>query len=759
MKKKFLKFKNGRNSKNNKQKTPCLNPEMKGDIAALFCFALSLVVFLSFLGIAGGLGESFFKIIRSLFGWGFFLAPIILILIGWTFLKSKKETEISNSSAELQAGEFFSQKAVLIGIALFILSFLALGNIFFPPEEIILRASAGQGGGYLGLIFSFPLIKLLGRWASLVVLFAVNIIAVLITFNISLKNLASGFGIFLNRLPFFKTKKIAFKGGEDDEENEEEIKKKEEPVESEQERISGWKKIIRKIKPDFKIKPISSEKIEEENLPEEKNIEEKFIIPEEKKTDYKLPPIDLLDGGIEKPTSGNIKVNTEIIQKTLENFGIEIEMGEVSVGPTVTQYTLRPSNGVKLSKITSLQNDLSLALAAHPIRIEAPIPGKSLVGIEIPNKAAAIVRLKNLLESVQLKKNFSTLAFPLGQGTSGESVIVDLARMPHLLVAGATGSGKTIYINNLILSLLFRNAPRDLKLILIDPKRVELVLYNGIPHLLSPVIIKPDKAINSLVWAITEMERRYDSFSETASRDIISYNQKVLKKSLKNDYKKLPYIVIVIDELADLMATHGREMEASIVRLAQMARATGIHLVVSTQRPSVEVLTGLIKANITSRIAFECASLIDSRTILDMAGAEKLLGRGDMLYQSADISKPKRIQGAYISEEEVKRVVDFIRDQSFEDEIEEIPEKITEEISENGIPVSNEIIDDELYEDAKEVITAAGKASASLLQRRLRIGYARAARLLDLLEEQGVIGPSNGAKPREIIEPENKQDL
>ena len=753
-KKKFLNFKSGRNSK---QKTPCLNPETKGDIVALFCFALSLVIFLSFLGIAGGLGESFFKIIRSLFGWGFFLAPIILILIGWTFLKTKKETEISDLPAE----DFFSQKAVLIGIILFVLSFLALGNIFFHPEEIISRASAGQGGGYLGLIFSFPLIKLLGRWASLVVLFAVNIIAILITFNISLKNLTSGFRSFLNRLPFFKTKTIAFENDEgkeyDDKKNEEEIKKPEE--QNETERVSGWKKIMKKIKPNFKIKPISSENLEEEeNLPEEENIEEEFAVSEEKKADYKLPPIDLLDGGIEKPTSGNIKVNTEIIQKTLENFGIEIEMGEVSVGPTVTQYTFRPTSGVKLSKITGLQNDLALALAAHPIRIEAPIPGKSLVGIEIPNKTAAIVRLRNLLESEQLKKNFSTLAFPLGKGTSGESVIVDLARMPHLLVAGATGSGKTIYINNLILSLLFRNTPRDLKLILIDPKRVELVLYNGIPHLLSPVIIKPDKAINSLVWAITEMERRYDSFSETASRDIISYNQKVLKKNVKGDYKKLPYIVIVIDELADLMATHGREMEASIVRLAQMARATGIHLVVSTQRPSVEVLTGLIKANITSRIAFECASLIDSRTILDMAGAEKLLGHGDMLYQSADLSKPRRIQGAYISEEEVKRVVDFIRDQSFEDEIEEIPEKITEEISENGIPVSNEIIDDELYGDAKEVVILADKASASLLQRRLRIGYARAARLLDLLEEQGVIGPPNGAKPREILEIKNEQN-
>ena len=284
--------------------------------------------------------------------------------------------------------------------------------------------------------------------------------------------------------------------------------------------------------------------------------------------------------------------------------------------------------------------------------------------------------------------------------------------------------------------------------ILIDPKRVELVLYNGIPHLLSPVIVKPEKAVNSLNWAITEMERRYDLFSETGSRDIISYNQKTAKENFKSDYKKLPYIVIIIDELADLMATHGREIEGSIVRLAQMARATGIHLIVSTQRPSVEVLTGLIKANITSRIAFECASIVDSRTILDMAGAEKLLGNGDMLYQSANVSRPRRIQGAYISEEEVKRVVNFIKEQSFEEETEDIDKTIQEKdfLSESG-----RIIDDELYEDAKEVVLSAGKASASLLQRRLRIGYARAARLLDFLEEQGVIGPADGAKPREIL--------
>jgi len=436
-------------------------------------------------------------------------------------------------------------------------------------------------------------------------------------------------------------------------------------------------------------------------------------------------------------------------------------MGEVFVGPTVTRYTLKPAEGVKLSRIVALQNDLSLALAAHPIRIEAPIPGQSLVGIEIPNKQKLIVRLQNLLNNNKFLES-DLLTFPLGRDVSGSPVYVDLAKMPHLLVAGSTGSGKSITIHSLICSLLYKNTPETLKFILIDPKRVELSAYNKLPHLISETITNPKKTISALRWAVNEMDERYNELLANNVRDISTYNQKMMKE------KKplMPYIVIVIDELADLMVAFGREIEAAIVRLAQMARATGIHLIVSTQRPSVEVVTGLIKANITSRIALQVASQVDSRTILDMAGAERLLGRGDMLYLSGDTSKPIRIQGIFISEGEVQKIVKYIvehnKDYEFNDEeqldFDKALEKQMEEISLNN-NYADSLEMDELYPEAYKVVVTTQKASASFLQRRLRVGYARAARLLDLLEEHGVIGPGDGAKPREVLIKTNASQL
>jgi len=451
-------------------------------------------------------------------------------------------------------------------------------------------------------------------------------------------------------------------------------------------------------------------------------------------------PLTLLNGKPGKPTSGDIKGNQHIIRKTLENFGIEVEMGEVSVGPTVTQYTLRPAEGVKLTQITTLQNDLSLALAAHPIRIEAPIPGQSLVGLEVPNKQVAIVNLKEVFEGEAYRNKKSDLSIALGKDVAGHCWIADLDTMPHLLIAGATGSGKTVCINTVIISLLFQNSPADLRFIMVDPKRVELPLYNGVPHLLTPVITEIPKTINALKWTIREMERRFDLLSKMGKRNIQTYNREVAEK--------MPYLVFIIDELADLMATSSSEVEGLIVRLAQMARAVGIHLILATQRPSVEVITGLIKANITSRIAFSVASLVDSRTILDMSGAEKLLGRGDMLYTSAELSKPKRLQGAFVADEEIKKIVDHLKKQGVPDYNEEIVEK--QPGGSSGASWDYDSDGDELMDEAKEAILQAGKASASLLQRRLKIGYARAARLLDLLEDQGLIGPVDGAKPREV---------
>jgi len=456
-----------------------------------------------------------------------------------------------------------------------------------------------------------------------------------------------------------------------------------------------------------------------------------------------------------QPTSGDIKANINIIKRTLENFGIEVEMAEVSVGPTVTQYTLRPAQGVKLSRITALQNDLSLALAAHPLRIEAPIPGRSLVGIEIPNRSVILVRLRSLLERPTFKEAPSSLTFVLGRDVAGNPMFADLAQMPHLLVAGATGTGKTIALNNIIVSLLYRNFPQTLKFIMIDPKRVELISYDNIPYLLTPVITQADKAIGALHWAVGEMERRFEILQGAAKRNIDAYN-----KGLAAEQKdqKLSYIVIIIDELADLMATRGRDVEAAIVRLAQMSRAVGIHLVVSTQRPSVEVITGLIKANITSRMAFQVASQIDSRTILDMAGAEKLLGNGDMLFLAGNSAKPRRLQGAYLSDKEIKKVADYFRKISSPEYNEELVISRSAAAEKSlGLGLTGLETDDELYQEAKKVIVKAGKASASLLQRRLRIGYARAARLLDLLEEKGVVGPVDGAKPREVFIDEGEE--
>jgi len=465
------------------------------------------------------------------------------------------------------------------------------------------------------------------------------------------------------------------------------------------------------------------------------------------------PPLSLLEGDRGKPGVGDIKANANLIKRTLLNFGIVVEMDEISIGPSVTRYALKPAEGVKLSRILALQNNLELALAAHPVRIEAPIPGKSLVGIEIPNTLKSIVGLGSLVSDEQYTRSALPLLVSLGRDIAGRSQFANLGRMPHLLIAGATGSGKSVTIHAIVTSLLFRNPPENLKFIMIDPKRVELTMYNNIPHLLTPVITDPKKAILALKWVAKEMERRYDILEKSSARDIDSYHQNT------KDDKSIPFIVIIIDELADLMQSYPRELEAAVVRLAQMSRAVGIHLILSTQRPSVNIITGLIKANIPARIALQVSSQIDSRTILDAAGAEKLLGSGDMLFLSGEMSKPLRIQSAYISEKEVKAVTKYLSD-TYADELQS-------EINFSSENTSNAIFsatleeddsysgdDDELYEEARETVILAGKASTSFLQRKLRIGYARAARLVDMLEERGVVGAGSGAKAREVIDRE-----
>lgn len=498
--------------------------------------------------------------------------------------------------------------------------------------------------------------------------------------------------------------------------------------------------------------------------PRDKVAEESAALVTVSDPNWKAPSVELLEKKQSPADAGDVQQNAQIIKDTLSEFNIEVEMEGANIGPKVTQYTLRPPSGVKLGRITALETNIALNLAAQSLRMEAPIPGQKAVGIEVPNRKAADVRLHSILTSPQWMKGGEPLQFAIGKDIAGQATLGELNKMPHLLIAGQTGSGKSVMINTLLTSLLYHNSPSEMKLILVDPKQVEMAPYEDIPHLLTPVITEPEKTISALKWAVNEMQRRYTLLAEHKVRDIQTYNRSMQSASKKVTVQDedgipqehhdgaMPYIVIVIDELADLMMAAARDVEALIVRLAQKARAVGIHLVLATQRPSVDVITGLIKANVPARIAFTVASQIDSRTILDQIGAEKLLGQGDMLLLTASMSKPKRIQGAWVTDEEVIKITDHLRQQSppqYNDDV------VSQPVSLNGkggvVMDFNETGDDDMYRDAVRVVIDSGKASASLLQRRLRVGYARAARLIETMEEQGIIGAADGARPRDVL--------
>jgi len=503
------------------------------------------------------------------------------------------------------------------------------------------------------------------------------------------------------------------------------------------------------------------------STPRDKVAEESAALVTVSDPNWEAPSVDLLEKKQSPADAGDVQQNAQIIKDTLSEFNIDVDMEGANIGPKVTQYTLKPPSGVKLTRITQLETNIALNLAAQSLRIEAPIPGQKAVGIEVPNRKAADVRLHSILTSPQWKGNSEPLKFAIGKDISGQATLGELNKMPHLLIAGQTGSGKSVMINTLLTSLLYHNSPSEMKLILVDPKQVEMAPYEDIPHLLTPVINEPEKTISALKWAVNEMERRYKLLAQNKFRDIATYNKMIQSGAKKitvadesgipqeHSDGAMPYIVIVIDELADLMMVASRDVEALIVRLAQKARAVGIHLVLATQRPSVDVITGLIKANVPARIAFTVASQIDSRTILDQVGAEKLLGQGDMLMLTPSMSKPKRIQGAWVTDEEVIKISDHLRAQSppqYNEDVVSMPVTLN---GKGGVVMDFDTSgggsEDDMFKDAVQVVIDSGKASASLLQRRLRVGYARAARLVEEMEEQGIIGPADGARPRDVL--------
>ncbi|HEY0010912.1 MAG TPA: DNA translocase FtsK [Candidatus Paceibacterota bacterium] len=696
--------------------------------ASILCIALGLILALGAVGtisgvmLAGDIGNLTFLSAWHGLGMGALLLPVLIVMVGLSILLDRS----------------FIEPFTGFGIALIVVSLITLLGT-------VTETFGGAAGSFLG----GQLVTLFGFGGAFILLLALILVGLGIVTDI--KALWDRFlamtgsardrlGNIEIALPARKAKGTVEEEPEEDEEEVEEYEEEEEaaPAPSKEPTVTVFSENKSGTSGDAPVIP---------------NFD----------AEYKAPPLALLGIDKGKPGVGDIKANANIIKRTFLNFGISVEMDEVSVGPTVTRYAIKPAEGVRLSKIISLQNNLELALAAHPVRIEAPIPGKSLVGIEVPNASKAMVGLGGVLSAPEWNSSTKPILAGLGRDITGTPHYVNIAKMPHGLIAGATGSGKSVAIHAVITSLLYRNGPNQLRFIMIDPKRVELTLYNGIPHLLTPVITDPKKAIMSLKWAAKEMDRRYNILESEQVRDIDSYHRTVFEPAKKKGQGKtaaelpeaMPYIVIVIDELADIMQTYPRELEASIVRLAQMSRAVGIHLVLSTQRPSVNVITGLIKANVPTRMALQVASQIDSRTILDGSGAESLLGAGDMLYLSSDMQKPVRIQTAYIAEGEVKKIVEYIK----KNNAGSLGSLDLGGPNGGSPPEPNDAMsfamdddsDDDLYQDAKAAVEEAGRASTSYLQRKLRIGYSRAARLMDILEEKGVIGPADGSRPRDIL--------
>lgn len=723
--------------------------QRKNEIAGILIMAWGfLSVFAVFTTTTGVVGQFLSDSYKYVTGMGGYLIPLLLILWGGSLVRNKG----------------LKLNLRLFGFLLTYIIVLALIHTYMFFEFPLRYAMLGKGGGIIGGGICYGLTRFFGKSGTYIILYAFLLIGGLLWFDIHLKTIFHRLesyikGIFSknqnendvetdNIKELSPVNEIAVVDENDDTTTDESIEENQSEKDNQTENEEYYD-VYEESEGDSEEEYDSEyQEIDNDEVKEENETDNSEDIKLDKDSDiqnidqFKLPGLNLL----QKSGRRKVKLNnkTELLEETLASFGVDARVIDVNHGPTITRYEVQPASGVKVSKIVNLSNDIALALAAPDVRIEAPIPGKAAVGIEVPHSGNIMVRLRDILSSKNFKTANSKLPLALGKGIDGKPIVTDLSKMPHLLIAGATGSGKSVCVNTLIASLIYKATPQDLKLILVDPKKVELSIYKGLPHLFTPVVTDPQKAANVLKLVVNEMENRYDLFQESGTRGIKSYNKKV------DPEEKLPYIVVIIDELSDLMMVAANEVEDNICRLAQMSRAAGIHLIIATQRPSVDVITGLIKANIPSRISFAVSSQTDSRTILDMGGAEKLLGKGDMLFAPVDANKPKRIQGALVEDNEIKEIVDFVKNQAD-------PDYEVEQDDIKQVEIADDKEKDDLYEEAVKLVVNY-RASISMLQRRLHIGHSRAARMIDTMEEEGIVGPYAGSKPREVLITEDELD-
>jgi S-DNA-T family DNA segregation ATPase FtsK/SpoIIIE len=687
-------------------------------VGAIFLIVIAIVLTVGLFDVGGAMPVNLAIGVRWLVGWTAFVLPFVFLF---------QAIQIFRREENQLPGVIWS------ATILFVTFFAGLFQLMLESPESLVAAQQGDGGGTIGWLVADGFLRFVNVPVAALIFVVLLLVLLLFVFSISPKNLLMALVNFFRREDAAATEqnaKVAKNAAKVDDE----------PAPTAELHLNKGVPTVDHHSENAVSKTPRSDS-------PEKTDNEKAALTYVADPNWEFPSVNLLEKKQHPADAGDVQHNADVIRETLSEFNINVQMEGANIGPKVTQYTLRPPSGVKLARITALENNLALNLGASSLRMEAPIPGQKAVGIEVPNLRPADVRLRSMLESKQWDDAREPLSFAIGRDISGTAVIGELNKMPHVLIAGQTGSGKSIMINSLLASLLFRNTPSDLKLILVDPKQVEMAPYNDIPHLLTPVITEPEKCISALKWAVNEMERRYDLLAEEKLRDIKSYNAKMRAAGEAS----MPYVVIVIDELADLMMMAARDVEALIVRLAQKARAVGVHLVLATQRPSVDVITGLIKANIPARIAFTVTSQVDSRTILDQIGAEKLLGAGDMLLSTPNMSKPRRVQGALVTDEEVVKVTDHLRLQR---PPEYDPEIIAQQVQLNGkggVTMDFGGGGDDEYRDAVRVVVEAGKASTSLLQRRLRIGYSKAARIMEEMEDNGIIGAADGSRPRDVL--------